>query len=60
MHRNMTRPNDVYCVYGDPAYPLTLYIVPPFRGAVIKRMSAVRICVEWEFGKLLSLFAFLD
>jgi hypothetical protein len=23
MYRNMTRPNDVYCVYGDPAYPLT-------------------------------------
>jgi hypothetical protein len=27
---------------------------------VNKRMSAVRICVEWAFGKVLSLFAYLD
>ncbi|KAK3087535.1 hypothetical protein FSP39_007238 [Pinctada imbricata] len=69
MQHMMNRPNnDVFCVYGDPAYPLTPYIVPPFRGAVIsanqarfnKKMSAVRVCVEWGFGKLLSLFAFLD
>lgn len=69
MHRNMTTPNnEVYCVYGDPAYPLTPYIIPPFKAAVLsanqarfnKRMSSVRICVEWGFEKLLSLFAFLD
>lgn len=69
MHRHMTTPNnEVYCVYGDPAYPLTPYIIPPFKGAVLsanqarfnKRMSSVRICVEWGFGKLLNLFAFLD
>lgn len=69
MHRHMTTPNnEVYCVYGDPAYPLTPYIIPPFKGAVLsanqarfnKRMSSVRICVESGFGKLLNLFAFLD
>ena len=59
----------VYCVYGDPAYPMTDgFIITPFRGGVIsrnqmifnKRMFAVRICVEWAFGKVLTLFAFLD
>jgi hypothetical protein len=25
-----------------------------------KRMSSVCICVEWVFGKVLSLFAYLD
>lgn len=69
MSRHMTSPNnEVYCVCGDPAYPLTPYIIPPFKGAILsanearfnKRMSSVRVCVEWGFGKLLSLFAFLD
>jgi len=59
----------VYCVYGDPAYPMTDgFIIAPFRGGIIscngmifnKRMSAVRICVEWAFGKVLILFVFLD
>ncbi|XP_062571196.1 uncharacterized protein LOC134233231 [Saccostrea cucullata] len=60
--------NDVYSLYGDPAYPLSPYLIPPFRGGVIsanqmrfnKRMSAVRVCVEWTFSKILNLFAFLD
>lgn len=59
----------VYCVYGDPVYPMTDgFIIAPFRGGIIshnqmifnKRMSAVRMCVEWAFGKVLTLFAFLD
>ncbi|CAC5418115.1 unnamed protein product [Mytilus coruscus] len=50
----------IFYIYGDPAYPVTYgYITAPFRGGVIsrnqmgfnKRMSAVRICVEWAFGK---------
>ena len=57
-----------YCVYGDPAYPLSPYIISPFRGGVItanqarfnKRMSKVRVSVEWGFNKLISIFAFLD
>jgi hypothetical protein len=69
MYQHMTKPNnDVYSVYGDPAYPLSPYIIPPFRGGVItanqlrfnKRMSAVRVSVEWTFGKILALFSFLD
>jgi len=61
--------SNIFSVYGDPAYPLgDGYIIPPYRGGAIsrnqmifnKRMSAVRICVEWAFGKVLSLFAYLD
>lgn len=57
-----------FSIYGDPAYPLRNYLLCPYRGANLteqqmlfnQSMSSVRECVEWEFGKLLSLFAFLD
>ncbi|XP_033754685.1 protein ALP1-like [Pecten maximus] len=69
MRQYMTTPTgDMYAVYGDPAYPLTPYIITPYRGGVVsanqplfnKKMSDVRICVEWTFGKILALFSFLD
>ncbi|XP_069109973.1 uncharacterized protein [Argopecten irradians] len=69
MRRHMTtRQGNTFVVYGDPAYPLTPHIITPYRNGVLsanqmlfnKKMSAVRICVEWNFGKVLSLFAFLD
>lgn len=69
LRQHMTSPTGVsYPVYGDPAYPLSPYIITPYRGAAVnanenrfnKRMSAVRICVEWTFGKIIALFAFLD
>jgi hypothetical protein len=70
MANHMISPNGhIFSVYGDPAYPLgDGYIIPPYRGGAIsrnqmifnKRMFAVRICVEWVFGKVLSLFAYLD
>jgi hypothetical protein len=59
----------IFSFYGAFAYPLgDGYIIPPYRGGAIsrnqmifnKRMSAVRICVEWAFGKVLSLFAPLN
>jgi hypothetical protein len=59
----------IFSVYGDPAYPLSEgHILEPYRGGVIsrnqmifnKRMSSVRIYVECVFGKVLSLFAYLD
>ena len=65
----MTKPDGtVYSLYGDPAYPLRPHLIGPFKGAALsedekafnKRMSAVRISVEWIFGKIISLFAFLD
>lgn len=57
-----------YCLYGDPAYPLRSTLISPYKGAHLcpgqqsfnTAMSTVRQCVEWEFGKTISLFAFLD
>ena len=55
-------------LYGDPAYPMRNFLLCPFKGANIteeqqnfnRSMSSVREAVEWEFGKIVSLFAFLD
>ncbi|XP_070536586.1 uncharacterized protein [Ptychodera flava] len=56
------------CVYGDPAYPLRPELMGPFKGAHLtpqqqifnRSMSEVRVCVEWGFAKIITLFAFLD
>ena len=63
-----TQPNgQPYVIYGDPAYGLTQNILAPFRGQVTQAehefnsaMSAVRVTVEWTFGKIVQLFAYLD
>ena len=74
LEAHMNRPNAapdtpaVYSLYGDPAYPLRAHLLCPFRGAALTdaqqqfnaQMSAVRVTVEWEFGKMLQLFAFTD
>lgn len=57
-----------YVIYGDPAYGLAEHIITPFRGAMITpqqeafnaSMSQARVSVEWGFGKVVGLFAFLD
>lgn len=56
-----------FAIYGDPAYPVRDWVLAPFRNAqnpqevlFNKCMSSVRECVEWQFGKLLRYFAFLD
>ena len=57
-----------YVLYGDPAYGHTQNILAPFKGARItaneqafnKKMSKVRISVEWRFGKIMQYFAYLD
>ena len=57
-----------FALYGDPAYPIRDYPLSPFKGAHLteeesafnQAMSSVRECVEWEFGKILNIFAFLD
>ena len=56
------------CLYGDPAYPLRPELQAPFKGSSLtsqqalfnKQMSMSRITVEWAFGKVISLFAFVD
>lgn len=64
MRRNAT---SVYSVYGDPAYPSRPQILSPYRNPVNqgqrdhnKAMSGVRQSVEWCFGNISTLFAFLD
>ena len=67
-HLPMDRLGRKFAVYGDPAYPIRTYLLSPFGGANLnvaqmefnRRMSSVRECVEWEFGNILRLFAFLD
>ena len=63
------RPNgEPYIIYGDPAYGLSRNILAPFRAVRLtddqqefnSRMSKLRVSVEWGFGKICELFAFLD
>ena len=57
-----------YVIYGDPAYGLSRNILAPYRGVRLtddqqefnSQMSKMRWCVEWGFGKISQLFAFLD
>ena len=61
-------PNGVYSLYGDPAYPLSPYLLDPFGGTTImpaeaqfnQSMSVVCITVEWAFGHTTGLFPFVD
>ena len=61
------RDGDVFAVYGDPAYPNRDYLLCPYKGNLSaeqqefnSRMSSVRESVEWEFGKMVRIFSFLD
>jgi hypothetical protein len=57
-----------FSVYGDPAYPLSQFIQRPFQAAQLtpqrerfnRSMSKARQSVEWGFGGIISLWAFLD
>ena len=56
------------CIYGDPAYPLRVNLMAPFRGAALraqmeafnKSMSNVRTSVEWLFLDIVEYFMFKD
>ena len=56
------------CIYGDPAYPLSVHIQTPHRAANLtpaqhnynKAMSEVRVSVEWLFGDVKNFFKFVD
>ena len=57
-----------YVIYGDPAYGVTRNILAPFRGSRLTQqqesfngsMSRVRVSVGWTFGKVVSIFSYLD
>ena len=54
--------------YGDPAYPLRIHLIAPYRGAGItpqmedfnSSISRVRTSVEWPFGDIINYFKFVD
>ncbi|PFX33887.1 hypothetical protein AWC38_SpisGene1217 [Stylophora pistillata] len=56
------------CIYEDPAYPLRVNLMAPFRGAALtaqmeafnKSMSNVQTSVEWLFGDIAEYFKFID
>ena len=55
-------------LYGDPAYPLRVHLVVPYRNAGMtqqmhdfnRAMTAVRKSVEWLFGDIINYSKFLD
>lgn len=55
-------------VYGDAAYAVMSHIDRGFRGANLTpaqrayntELSTVRISVEWQFGKIVEIFPFVD
>nr|XP_047145960.1 uncharacterized protein LOC124818887 [Hydra vulgaris] len=56
------------CLYGDPAYPIGVHLLAPYRSLNItpdqhafnKAMSAHRVSVEWVFGLMTNYFKFID
>ncbi|OWZ19570.1 LOW QUALITY PROTEIN: hypothetical protein PHMEG_0006169 [Phytophthora megakarya] len=52
-----------YVFYGDPAYGQQDHIIAPFKDdeqECNKRMSEVRVSVEWGFGKIVRYWALID
>lgn len=55
-------------IYGDPAYPLRVNLMAPYRDAALtaqmeafnNSMSIVRTSVEWLFGDIVQYFKFMD
>ncbi|KXS11718.1 hypothetical protein M427DRAFT_102083, partial [Gonapodya prolifera JEL478] len=55
-------------IYGDPAYMQSLHVQVPHKGynltprqaALNASMSQVRIASEWGYGKVTSLWGFID
>jgi hypothetical protein len=53
--------NDLH-IYGDPAYGVTRYIIPPFKGSTLTNeqkkfnscMSSVRETVEYGFQRIVT------
>ena len=55
-------------LYGDPAYPLRVHLIVPYRGAGItpqmedfnNSKSSVRTSGEWLFGDIINYSKFVD
>jgi len=57
-----------FCLFGDSAYPMSAYVYRMYRGNNLtqwqahfnKQMAPARVSVEWGFGKISSLWPWLD
>ncbi|CAN0156310.1 unnamed protein product, partial [Pylaiella littoralis] len=57
-----------YKVFGDAAYPIISHVDRGFRGANLtyaqrtynRQLSKIRVSVEWQFGKVVQMFPFVD
>lgn len=54
-------------IYSDAGFPLKKYLIVPFKGTITRRqnivnkkMTKLRVAVEWGFSKIVQLFPFLD
>ena len=55
LQQNTWHNQQPFCIYGDPAYPLSVHLQSPFRSANLnpleerynQEMSSVRVSVEW-------------
>ena len=55
-------------LYADQGYGISKFIITPYKGAQLttdqkkwnRKMSQARICVEWAFGEVVELWAFVD
>lgn len=52
-------------IYSDTGYPLKKFLMVPFKPAhnrveeiVNKKMSKIRVSVEWGFAKIIPIFGF--
>ncbi|CAN0321355.1 unnamed protein product, partial [Pylaiella littoralis] len=66
---NLQAENPVqYKLFGDAAYPIISHVDRGFRGANLtdaqrtynRQLSKVRVSVEWQFGKVVQMFPFVD
>lgn len=68
LHDKLVANGKRYVIYGDPAYGINDVIVAGFKGATLtqeqaefnRRMSSVRVSVEWGFGIVLRLWPQVD
>lgn len=47
-----------YCIFGDAIFPVLKYIRR--RPDASPQWASVRVCVEWSYSKIVSLWRFLD
>mmetsp|Transcript_5361 Transcript_5361/g.16391 ORF Transcript_5361/g.16391 Transcript_5361/m.16391 type:complete len:264 (-) Transcript_5361:318-1109(-) len=66
-HAGGRRGQDMYYVYGDPAYGRSRYVMRGAKGAMSNRarrtyaqMNGKRVAVEWKFCTVIQEFSFVD